>query len=165
MTHALTRVFSRAKRRRDPEYLPPYFWHRYYVWMPFIYLPAYLLLTWFIDGLVGDSAWYRNGPLALLATFFFAYVPCWIRRGWARRELRLLAAKLSAWQDSDKVSAYEAGEAQAKLKLFEADLRDYSAPGWNSKLSVRRTPWTGSGTRYTVYQRGKPKRVFTFYHE
>lgn len=164
MTEALTRLFRRTKHVDDPEYLPPYFWHRYLVWQGLISLPAYVLIGELVDWIVSNEFWFRDFVLAIVVNYGFSFVAPAIRKQWAQRQEQDLYSKLSAWRNTPGVSDFEVGEVLTKFTLFRSDLQDYAVRFQYSPLSIHRTDWSGDGTRYTIYRRGHRKRVVTFYH-
>jgi len=106
-----------------------------------------------------------------LLTAVILYVPFFnqterVRLRWTRRVAQELERKLNAWLEKDSTSTFEGGEALAKLRWLAQDFRAYNAPLWDRRsLSIRLTPWSGSGTKFTVYERRRPKREYIFYHD
>lgn len=88
MSHLLTRISSRAKRKQEPEYVPPYFWHRYSVWRWGV---APMITVTLIDLL--DLVWASRGVgwnllLGIVVALELYNVPHRIRRRWAARARR-----------------------------------------------------------------------------
>jgi hypothetical protein len=165
MTHALTRILGRSKGKHEPDYLPPYFWHRFAVWMCLgITLNVFAVST--LER-VWDGYTFVWGLLfALLIQMPFFGQAERRRRRWTQRVLTELETKLNDWPQEPSTGAYEAGEAFVKMQWLAQELRVYNAyPLRRYTLSVRLTPWEGNGTRFTVYERKRSKRVYTFYHE
>lgn len=164
MIHTLTRWHRRTGGEPSPEYLPPYFYHRYFVWR-FLFAPVlYIALVELLDLVWEGRGWTWNFLLSLTTAALLFPVPYLLRRRWVKRELRNLSQNLRRSSGHDQLGVHEGGKVAIKYRWLTRDFYSYACDQL-SPLSVRKTPWAGDGTRYTVYQRGRPKRVFTFYHE
>ncbi len=140
MTQALTRVLSRSGRKHEPDYLPPYFWHRFGVWMCLgitlnVFAVSTLERAW--DGY--SFAWGLLFSLLIQMPFFGQAERQ--RRQWTRRVLAELETKLTDWLQEPSTGAYEAGETFTKMQLLAQEFRVYNAyPLRRYTLSVRLTP-------------------------
>ena len=164
MTQALTRVFSRRRTRKEPEYLPPYFWHRASTWHA-VTLTLYLAFIKLIEVTLGEPG--IGAALVWSVVFNLALLPQWRRnrRRWAGRTLEELCPKLDAHFERPDVSQDEVWETLTRLAHFTGQMSVYTdLSPWFDSFSIRRTPWDGDEQRFTVYRRGHPKRVFTFYY-
>ena len=165
MTAAFARILRRSKTESAPEYLPPYFWHRYWVCTLALYLlNTTLLLTVgaFWDGF---TFWWKVAATCALYASLFRLTER-VRAAWVKRTLRKLTGKLDAWLQQDATTTEDAHEAYFRLVGLSAHLYRYRTIVLHPKgYSVRLISWEGSGTKFALYERGKPKKEVTFYHD